>query len=399
MGNMCGAVRLRADRCSYPYRLRFPVAFLALLLPLTASAIEPGTYRCRSYNVSGGGGSCKLAPPIVINFDGSYQESSSRGSYRVSENRVYFSESTIRGPGVVSGHNQITFEYDYRGWHHTVTYLCQDCVAGGRAVPSGPTAAPSGALVWAQLRLQFPTADGYLGWASSAHLVPFEQAGAFAASGAATPPAGSATGSAYLDGRQTVVANFRRAAGGRDYVVFLDSGRERIPVASLHVPASPAEQTLAVNANLKHSPAPPARPRSQAPAPAKSDVENFAEALGSLARAVQGLADTTREVPAQAPPSPEPDYPRIGVDVVDVTPEIAQAVGDPDLKGAGVRRLLPGGPAERSGVQPGDIITSVNGVAVGGMQDLVRALLHRRQGTASHLTVYREGREIAVVVP
>lgn len=380
-------------------RLRYPVALLALLLPLMASAVEPGTYRCRSYNVSGGGGSCKLAPPIVIHPDGRYQESSTRGSYRVSGNRVYFSESTIRGPGVVSGQNQITFEYDYRGWRHTVTYSCQDCGAGGRAAPAAPAAGPSGALVWAQVRLQFPAPDGYLGWANSAHLVPFEQAGAYAASGAATPPAGSATGSAYLDGRQTVVANFKRAAGGRDYVVFLDSGRERVPVASLHVPASPAEQTLSVNANLKHSPAPPARPRSQAPAPAKSDVENFAEALGSLALALQGLADTTREAPARAPSSSAPDYPRIGVDVMDVTPEIAQAVGDPDLKGAGVRRVQPGAPAERAGVQAGDIITSVNGVSVSGVQELMRVLVHRREGTASHLTVYREGKEITVVVP
>lgn len=332
------------SRSAFTDRLRYPIAFAALLLPLTAAALQPGIYRCWSYNVSGGGGSCRLAPPIVIHADGTYQESSARGTYRVSGNRIFFSESTVRGAGMISGENQVSFEYDYRGWRHNVTYLCQDCGVGRQAAPVAPASGAPGALVWAQIRLQFPAPDGYLGWANSAHLVPFEHAAAFAASGAATPPPGSATGSAYLDGRQTVIANFRKATGGRDYVLFLDSGRERIPVASLHLPASPAEQTISVNASLKHAPSPPARPASQAPAPAKSALENFAEALGALAQALQGPGDAAREAPAQAPSPPAPDYPRIGVEVMDVTPEIAQAVGHPDLKGAGVRRVLPGGP-------------------------------------------------------
>lgn len=368
---------------------------IGLLGALPAHALEPGTYRCWSYNVSGGGGSCRLAPPIVIHADGTYQESSTRGTYRVAGNRIYFSESTVRGPGLVSGWNQITFEYDYRGWRHTVTYLCQDCASSGQAGPAAPGAGAAGASVWVQVRLQFPAPDGYLGWVNSAHLVPFEQAAVFAASGAAPPP-GSATGSAYLEGRQTVVANFRKAIGARDYVVFLDSGRERVPVASLYLPGAPAEQTLAVNASLKHTPSPRARPGSQAPA--KLDWEHFAEALGALALALQGLADATQETPTQAPPSAR-DSPRIGMEVMDVTPEIAQAVGNPGLTGAGVRRVQPDGPADRSGVQAGDIITAVNGVSVSSAQELVRALEHRRSGAPSRLSVYREGPNLTVLVP
>jgi hypothetical protein len=365
------------------------VVLAALLLPAAASAVQFGSYRCWSYNVSGGGGSCRLAAPITIRADGTYQESSTSGTYRVDGNRIYFSKSTIRGPGVISGGNQITFDYDYRGWHHTVTYLCQDCsAASGAAKPSA-----AGAMVWVAVRLNFDRSDGYLDWANSAHLVPAAQAAQFAASTASTPPPGSSTGSAYAEDRQTVVANFRRAAGGQDYVVFLDSGRQRIPVASVHVPATPAEQTLNVNASLDYTPSAPPEPRSSnMPAGEGGDAENLAGALGALAEALQGLTQ-----PEQAQPAP--DYPKIGIEAMDVTPEIARAVGNPALRGAGVRSLMPGAPAEKAGLREGDIITQVNGKAVTGAQELIQALAHRKSGAASHLSVYRGGRTMTIVVP
>ena len=92
-----------------------------------AHAVPSGTYRCWQYNVSGGGGSCRLASPIVLKSDGTYQESRTAGTYEVRGDRVLFSRSTIRGPGRFEGGNRIRFEYDYKGFHHDVTYLCRDC--------------------------------------------------------------------------------------------------------------------------------------------------------------------------------------------------------------------------------------------------------------------------------
>lgn len=95
-----------------------------------ATAQAPGQYRCWSYNVSGGGGSCKLAPPLVLNPDASYRMSSEQGSYKIRNGSLILSESKIRGPGKLENGNRIMFEYDYNGKHHTVTYLCQECAAG-----------------------------------------------------------------------------------------------------------------------------------------------------------------------------------------------------------------------------------------------------------------------------
>ena len=105
-----------------------------------------GTYRCWHFNVDGGGGQC-TSPPIIFHDDGSYQMSSEKGEYWVSGNKVTLSESKHRGAGKISG-EQIQFEYDYQGKHHTVTYLHQ---AG--SAPSQQTAKEEGESGITQLDL------------------------------------------------------------------------------------------------------------------------------------------------------------------------------------------------------------------------------------------------------
>ncbi|HYD78181.1 MAG TPA: hypothetical protein VEC06_00090 [Paucimonas sp.] len=117
-----------ASEARLPARIAMIAALCMLSSPARADAgVQPGTYRCWSYNVSGGGGTCRLAPPIVINPDGTYQESRTSGTYQASGGRITFSESKIRGSGHIADHNRIVFEYDYNGRRHTVTYLCQEC--------------------------------------------------------------------------------------------------------------------------------------------------------------------------------------------------------------------------------------------------------------------------------
>ena len=114
------------------HRIALFLTFILLCFsqPATAQSIA-GQYRCWSYNVSGGG-SCGLAPPLVINSDGTYQMSSVKGTYKVQDGIVALSESKIRGPGKPERGNRIVFEYDFKGMHHRVTYLCQSCGAAGK---------------------------------------------------------------------------------------------------------------------------------------------------------------------------------------------------------------------------------------------------------------------------
>lgn len=68
---------------------------------------------------------------------------------------------------------------------------------------------------------------------------------------------------------------------------------------------------------------------------------------------------------------------------------IAVDVSSPTAKGALVTRVEKGSPAEKSGLQPGDVITGVSQQEISRMLDFERALLERKAGEEVELVVER----------
>jgi serine protease Do len=91
---------------------------------------------------------------------------------------------------------------------------------------------------------------------------------------------------------------------------------------------------------------------------------------------------------------------RIGVQIDQVTKEVAEAIGLGKPSGALVRSVEPGGPAERAGFEPGDIITKVEGRTVEKSGDLPRIIGNIKPGTKTTAQVFRRGnyRELGVTV-
>jgi serine protease Do len=91
---------------------------------------------------------------------------------------------------------------------------------------------------------------------------------------------------------------------------------------------------------------------------------------------------------------------RIGVQIDQVTKEVAEAIGLGRPQGALVRGVEVGAPAERAGVEAGDIITRIDGKAIEKSTDLPRMIGNLKPGTRSTLTVFRRGatRELAVTI-
>jgi serine protease Do len=83
----------------------------------------------------------------------------------------------------------------------------------------------------------------------------------------------------------------------------------------------------------------------------------------------------------------------LGVQVQTVTPELAKSFGLEDARGALVAEVNPGTPAEKAGIERGDIIIEFNGARIGEMNELPRLVAATAPGTKVTLKVLRQGKE------
>ena len=90
----------------------------------------------------------------------------------------------------------------------------------------------------------------------------------------------------------------------------------------------------------------------------------------------------------------------LGIQPTDVPRELAEeyglASGKGRTRGAFVRQVVPGTPGEKAGIQPGDVVLSVNGRAVEGAVDLRRTLGAFKPGTTVSLQINRRGKVVDV---
>ena len=88
----------------------------------------------------------------------------------------------------------------------------------------------------------------------------------------------------------------------------------------------------------------------------------------------------------------------VGVEIQDLTPELAESFGFADARGTLIAGVLRGSPAERAGIRPGDVLIELDGAAVRDpktMLDMVAALPPGREAT---FRIRRGGQEIELGV-
>jgi serine protease Do len=91
---------------------------------------------------------------------------------------------------------------------------------------------------------------------------------------------------------------------------------------------------------------------------------------------------------------------RIGVGIAPVSKELAESLGLPKAQGALVTSVEAGAPADKAGVEPGDIILKLNGKSIEKSIDLPRAVGEIKPGSKATVTVQRRGttKELNVTV-
>jgi len=83
----------------------------------------------------------------------------------------------------------------------------------------------------------------------------------------------------------------------------------------------------------------------------------------------------------------------IGVEAQEISPAMSKALDLPSAGGALIAAVEPNTPASHSGLQPGDVIRSVNGEQVKNPRDLAVDIAGVQPGDTAHLGVVRDGHD------
>ncbi|MEI6560976.1 MAG: trypsin-like peptidase domain-containing protein [Verrucomicrobiota bacterium] len=89
----------------------------------------------------------------------------------------------------------------------------------------------------------------------------------------------------------------------------------------------------------------------------------------------------------------------LGVAIDPLTPELAEQFGLPgQTGGVVVRSITPGSPAQKAGLQPGDVLVAINGKPIQGARDLVRQIASAAVGSKVEIKVIRDKQEQTLTV-
>jgi Do/DeqQ family serine protease len=88
----------------------------------------------------------------------------------------------------------------------------------------------------------------------------------------------------------------------------------------------------------------------------------------------------------------------IGVELQPITPALAESFKLGTLEGAIINGVLNGGPADKAGAKPGDVVTSIDGKPIADPQSVLNVVTGIAPGSPAKLTLKRKGEQIELVV-
>jgi serine protease Do len=135
----------------------------------------------------------------------------------------------------------------------------------------------------------------------------------------------------------------------------------------------------------------------------RGEVIGINSQIATLSGAYNGISfavpiDEAIRVSEQLKKSGKVTRGRIGVQIGEVSKEVAESLGLKSAQGAEVSLVEPGGPADKAGIKSGDIILKFNGAPVSRSSDLPRLVGGTAINSKATVTVWRKGQQIDLPV-
>ena len=88
----------------------------------------------------------------------------------------------------------------------------------------------------------------------------------------------------------------------------------------------------------------------------------------------------------------------VGVEVQEVTPELAESFRLPSTSGAIIAGVMRGSPADKAGVKPGDLLVAIDGKPVTDAQVMLGLIAALAPGQEARFNLRRDGREVELAI-
>jgi S1-C subfamily serine protease len=86
----------------------------------------------------------------------------------------------------------------------------------------------------------------------------------------------------------------------------------------------------------------------------------------------------------------------IGVEVQEITPELAESFRLPTTEGALIAGVMRGSPADKAGIRPGDVLLAIDGRKVKDAENMLELIAGLEPGQPGRVTLRRDGKEVDV---
>jgi len=110
------------------------------------------------------------------------------------------------------------------------------------------------------------------------------------------------------------------------------------------------------------------------------------------------IVELTDERQAQVKEAGKAEKSRLGLEVQNLTPTLAQQFRLRDNKGVVVVRVESGSPASDARIRPGDMILEVNGTVVGTVKEYQEAIAKVKKDSVARFLIKRAGRTLYLTV-
>ncbi len=94
----------------------------------------------------------------------------------------------------------------------------------------------------------------------------------------------------------------------------------------------------------------------------------------------------------------EPKRAYLGVEIREMTAELADEIGQKDIKGVYIARTVEGGGAAEAGIKEGDVLTKINQYDINSLSQLLESVGQHRPGDKINVVVSRKGRNLELLV-